>query len=97
MNLCGIIFARKECDPLRKETINHERIHSAQIVELLVIFFYLFYFVEWIIRWIATCDQHDAYYQISFEKEAYDNMDDLTYLKHRKYFAWIKYFYVKSI
>ena len=50
INLFGVIFVRKDLpdryqsDPLWLETIvRHERIHTSQMVELLVIPFYLIY------------------------------------------------------
>jgi hypothetical protein len=65
-----------------EKTINHEAIHGKQQLELLLIPFYLIYALEGIRK---------GYRNISFEKEAYDNDDDLTYLKHRKWFGmWRK-------
>jgi hypothetical protein len=34
----------------------------------------------------------EAYMNIPFEKEAYANENDYTYIKKRKLFSWIKYF-----
>lgn len=62
--------------------INHERIHLRQQLELLVIPFYIWYLIAFITR---------GYMNISFEKEAYANDNDLTYLKKRRIFAFIKY------
>lgn len=33
-----------------------------------------------------------AYYNISFEKEAYEHEKDVEYLKRRKFWGFIKYF-----
>jgi hypothetical protein len=80
--------------------INHERIHSAQGRELLWIFFYLLYVLEWLIRLVqyrnarqpdGTKDFHAAYRNISFEREAYNNERDFSYLKNRKRFACFSY------
>jgi len=69
--------------------INHEKIHWKQQLEMLIIFFYVWYFIEWLIRiFISTSS---AYRSISFEREAYDNEYDLNYLNKRKRFAWFKY------
>lgn len=59
-------------------TKQHEEIHGAQQKELLIVFFYLIYFVEWIFK---------GYRGISFEKEAYQNQNNPNYLKTRKIFA----------
>ena len=32
----------------------------------------------------------DAYRNLAFEKEAYDHMNDLDYVKKRKRFAWLR-------
>ena len=91
MNLFGVLFARKEYQPLGKYTLNHEAIHSKQIFELLIIGFYLIYFIEYILRAIQHGNLHTAYRNISFEREAYQNEKSKTYLQKRKHFAWIKY------
>ena len=88
INLCGIVFAKGPCD---KETINHERIHTAQMVEMAVIFFYLWYVVEWCVRLIQHHNIYEAYRNISFEKEAYANMSNLNYLKARQPYAVFKF------
>jgi len=66
-----------------KKLINHEKIHLRQQIELLIIPFYIIYLIEYILK---------GYRGISFEREAYDNDQDLDYLKKRKLFAWTKYF-----
>lgn len=71
--------------------LNHEKIHLKQQIELLWIFFFVWYFIEYGIR-ILQYKNHDlAYKMISFEKEAYKNEQDLNYLKSRKTFAFLKY------
>ena len=52
---------------------------------MLYVFFYLWYFIEWIIRLFR---KGNAYKNLCFEKEAYNNEDDLTYLATRPSFAW---------
>ena len=91
INLFGIIFAREEFKPLSKVTENHEAIHTAQMRELLYVFFYLWYVIEWIIRLIQYRDRKEAYLNISFEREAYKNQSDLGYLKYRKKYEFRKY------
>ena len=86
INIFGIIFARKEYKPLSEQTINHEKIHTAQIREMLYAFFYLFYGVEWFIKLFFY--GKNSYRNISFEREAYTQ--DQEYLSKRKPFAWIK-------
>jgi hypothetical protein len=73
----------------RVETINHEKIHWKQQLEMLVIFFYLWYLIEWGVRLFTN--PKNAYRSISFEREAYANDDNLEYLKKRKPFSWFKH------
>jgi len=87
INLCGVLFVRKNAF-LSEEVLNHERIHSAQIKEMKYIFFYLWYVVEWVIRLFMS---GNAYRNISFEREAYDNQSDMDYLSNRSPFDWADY------
>lgn len=91
INICGLIFARRECNPLDETTERHEGIHTRQIVELLVVIFYLWYAIEWVIRMIQYRNRKQAYRNISFEREAYANQSNPLYLKQRKLFSFIRY------
>ena len=71
-----------------KKILNHETIHFQQALELGVILFYILYVLEWVIK--LPFYGGKAYYNISFEREAYDNDDDLTYLGVRKRYNWVK-------
>lgn len=81
MALWPFIFIRSEY-PFDEVDLNHEKIHGRQQIELALIFFYIIYFIEWLFK---------GYRNISFEREAYSNENNLDYLKHRKCFAqWKK-------
>ena len=84
VNLFGVLFVRHGC-VMREEDFNHERIHTAQMKEMLYVGFYLWYFVEWLIRLFG---KGNAYKNISFEKEAYSNEKNLNYLEMRQMYAW---------
>ena len=75
-------------DPL---FLNHEKIHLKQQAELLWIFFFIWYLIEYGIRIFQYKNHDTAYKNISFEKEAYENEQDLNYLELRKTFAFLKY------
>ena len=77
----------------REKIINHESIHIAQQGELLVIPFYVLYILEWFIKLFFYGSR--AYYNISFEREAYKNELDLTYLSKRKRYSFIKLIFKK--
>lgn len=88
INIFGIIFAKDKRKKMSKAVLNHEEIHTAQMKELGYVFFYILYFIEWVYR---LCTTKDAYWHISFEREAYDNQDDYKYLTYRKKYNFVKY------
>ena len=71
--------------------LNHERIHLRQQLELLIIPFYIWYGIEFLVRWITYKNRYLAYRNISFEREAYFNENNLVYLKERKIWSFLKY------
>ncbi|NDV78140.1 hypothetical protein [Dysgonomonas sp. 511] len=92
INLFGLIIARKEYGRLTSVEKDHELIHTRQMLEMLIIPFYLSYVAEWLIRWIQYGDKYKAYLNISYEREAYRNMHDPSYLKKRKLYSFIHYY-----
>ena len=90
MNLFGVLFVRGNAR-IDDITLNHEKIHTAQMKEMLYVFFYLWYVIEWLIRLFAFKGAKFAYRNISFEREAYQREGDLTYLSRRKMFAFVGY------
>jgi hypothetical protein len=91
ITLFPFIFIRKLEDKDNKILINHEKIHLRQQVELCIVFFYIWYLVEYYYWLIKLKKPYDAYRRISFEREAYENDDNLNYLSKRKVFAFWKY------
>ena len=71
--------------------IHHEKIHLQQQKEMCIIFFYIFYGVEWFIKLLKYKSKHSAYLNISFEREAYQNGINIHYLKTRKPWAFLNY------
>lgn len=94
INLFGILFTKK--DILTPKIINHEKIHNAQMREMLYIFYYIWYGIEYLIVRLFFKKQNDAYHDVSFEEEAYMNQNNYMYLSRRKHYAWIKYLRIKS-
>lgn len=86
INLFGLLFCKKDAK-INDVIVNHESIHTAQMKEMLYIPFYLWYVIEWLIKLLF---KGNAYRNISFEREAYDNQYNLNYLKERKRYNWIK-------
>ena len=91
------IFVRKDARALKTTDINHETIHCKQQIEMLLVLFFVWYGIEWFVRWVAYgFDCHLAYKNISFEQEAYLHEDDLIYLNNRKLFASWQYLFKTS-
>lgn len=86
INLFGVLFVKNNAR-IDKVTLNHEKIHTAQIKEMFYVFFYVWYVIEWLIR----LPKGNAYRNISFEREAYIHEKDLKYVETRKRFSFFKY------
>ena len=80
---------------LNKVLINHEKIHLRQQLELLIILFYVWYALEFLIRLMQFKNWNMAYKNISFEREAYEKEFDFNYLKHRRFWNFLKYLRVE--
>jgi hypothetical protein len=80
---------------IKEEYINHEwiktheTIHWKQQMEMLIIFFYVWYLLEWLIKYIMH--GKSSYFYLSFEREAYIHNKDKDYLNKRKHYAWFKF------
>ncbi len=71
--------------------LNHEQIHLRQQAELLIVFFYLWYGLEFLFRLIQYKNRNKAYRNISFEREAYQNETNFNYLKKRKCYGFLNF------
>ncbi len=91
LNLFGTLWAR-DTSWIDTHIVNHERIHNAQMKELLFIPFYILYVIEWLFRLLQFRDWDKAYRNISFEREAYSHGHNMNYLKNRKPYSFLKYF-----
>ena len=105
MAVFPFIFAKKGVK-MTDRRINHEKIHLRQeavliIVSLLILipaiwyfslplwmmaFSYSTFYILWFIFYLIY-----GYRNIPFEKEAYDNDNNLNYLDDINLFAWVKY------
>ena len=79
---------------LKKDTVflNHEGIHLKQQAELLLVFFYLWYGLEYLFRIIKYKNRSAAYRNMSFEREAYANEKAPDYLKTMVFLEVFKIF-----
>lgn len=92
ITLFPFIFFRYKNLKHNRVLVNHEKIHLRQQLELLVLFFYILYVIEFLVRFIQNKKWHLAYRNISFEQEAYRNEKDFNYLKKRSFLGFIKYY-----
>jgi hypothetical protein len=92
INLFGFLLCRDR-KKVTRIVINHEKIHTAQMRELLYVFFYILYGIEFLLRLWLYLDWHAAYRNISFEREAYAKEKYFPYMSKRKHYAWINYIF----
>jgi hypothetical protein len=95
-NYCGLtiypfIFLSDKKLKSDKKLLNHEKIHLKQQLELVWVFFFIWYTFEYLIRLLQYKNHHKAYKNISFEKEAYQNEYNLDYLSERRKFSFLRY------
>ena len=83
ITLYPFIFVRNASDKYDKVLINHERIHLRQQKELLVLPFCIWYFLDFLFKYLRYRNWDKAYRNIIFEREAYNNQSNLDYLKVR--------------
>ena len=88
VNIFGVIFSKAK---LSRVNLNHEYIHTLQQREMLFVFFYLWYVLEYLVRLLQCRSFMKAYYLISFEREAYMNQKNLAYKQIRRHYDWIHY------
>ncbi len=89
--LWPLIIVRHPMFKYDARIINHERIHLRQQVEMAVLFFYLWYVLEFLYHFIKIKNIDEAYFAISFEREAYYHENDYAYLLQRQFWAFWKF------
>jgi len=92
INLFGVIFIRNGFRGIEpRNTFRHEAIHTTQMKELGYLPFYIIYFFEWLYLLCKYREWEAAYYNVSFEVEAYEHEGEPDYLETRKHYAqWKK-------
>ena len=87
ISLVFFVFARGKMTP---RTRRHETIHFKQWMELGIVGFALLYILSYLYNLIKFRNGEQAYRMIIFEREAYLNEDDTSYLETRRPYAWIR-------
>lgn len=78
----------------RPLSLNHEYIHFEQGKELWFLGFWLLYVLNYLINLFRyKFDNHEAYIMIAFEREAYENQRNFSYVSKRKKYNWIKWLF----
>ncbi|MFD2968094.1 hypothetical protein [Sphingobacterium bambusae] len=73
-----------------KTLLQHENIHIRQALELGVLPFYIWYFLEFLVLYLRHRNIQQAYLHIIFEREAYRHQADIDYLQKRKRWAFLR-------
>jgi hypothetical protein len=87
ITLGPVVISRGE---MSESTKRHETIHFQQFLELAFVGFIVLYFGWWAFNLLKGQKGDEAYFNIPFEKEAYQNHDDKDYLENRKRYCWWK-------
>lgn len=97
INMFGTVFVQRRWGKFLPYEVNHEMIHSYQQWELTYLLFYTLYVLEFLVR-LVQCrwDTDRAYRSISFEREAFAHERDFLYLRHRRPFAWLRFWVDKG-
>ncbi len=91
MAVFPFILVANKTDTKNVVLINHEKIHLAQQLEMLVFPFYIWYLLEFLYHFLKTKNKDNAYRKISFEQEAFDNEQQLNYLQKRRFWGFLGY------
>ena len=91
MAVFPFVLMKYDFDKKNTVFVNHEKIHLRQQLEFLIIPFFIWYFLEYLIRLIQYKNTALAYRNISFEREAYAKETDMNYLKNRSFFQFLHY------
>jgi hypothetical protein len=95
MAVFPFVLMKHDFDKANQTFVNHEKIHLRQQLEMLILPFFIWYFLEYLIRLIQYRNRDLAYRNISFEREAYTKETDLNYLKKRQFFQFLNYITLK--
>ncbi len=91
LTIFPFVIVSADADVSDKVLIHHECIHLKQQLELAILPFFIWYFVEYSFRLIQFRNRRKAYRNISFEREAYANEGNMEYFQNRKFWSFLKY------
>ncbi len=76
--------------------LNHEYIHLKQQLEMLIVFAYVWFAIEFLFKLLYYRNFRKAYMSVSFEREAVAGERLIGYLSVRKPYTWLKFIYIKN-
>ncbi|PIV94487.1 MAG: hypothetical protein COZ17_07275 [Flavobacteriaceae bacterium CG_4_10_14_3_um_filter_33_47] len=91
LTIFPFIFLKDKKFKTHIELINHEKIHIKQQLEFLILPFFVWYGIEFLVRFYQYKSWHLAYINISFEREAFANECKVNYLNERRFWQFLKY------
>ena len=92
MALFPFILIKRKQDFFNDQLLRHEQIHIRQQLEMLLLPFYLLYSIHYLVNLCIYFNHDKAYRNIVFEKEAYQNDQNVMYLSNRRAWSFLKYF-----
>lgn len=92
MAVFPFIFVKRSDYRHDQTLMNHEKIHLCQQLEMLLLPFYVLYVGHYLFNLLKYRNHDEAYRNICFEREAYDNDWDLNYLQTRRFWSFWRYF-----
>ncbi len=93
ISLWPFIILKTQDQKWDKVTLNHERIHLRQQLELFVLPFYFIYLVHYLLLRFNGLSKHSAYLNICFEREAYLYESQSHYLQTRRAYSFLYFCY----
>lgn len=96
MALFPFILVKYPQDLTNARLIRHEYIHIWQQVELFIVPFYILYLLNYLWNRLKGQNHDEAYFNICFEKEAYMNDHNESYLQERRFWGFMRYLIKKS-
>ncbi len=91
ITLFPFVFIKHDFLKGDKRFVNHEKIHLRQQLELLILPFFVWYALEFLIRYLHYRCCSLAYRNISFEQEAYAHEGSLGYLNRLPFWSFMRY------
>lgn len=90
MTVYPFVIVGDAADKENAVLVNHERIHIRQQLELLVLPFFVWYALDFLLKWWYYRDWDKAYRNVVFEREAYANEKSPDYLKSRPFWNFLR-------